>query len=259
MVAAAVSPSQPSLQPQTQSSVGTVARKRRRQILQSQRLKSAAETAPASTASVPPTVTEPVSDQEEPVLKKICTEETSTTVPSQGDNEPRQRTVSDASTTPKKTPARTPSRTKRPQMRYEPDVPMTKEQAAVWRREQRRKRNRESAAASRQRQRDRITELEQEVDEWKDRFQAAMERLSKLEALHGVTTTEPDVVTSAPDSVAVSPCPSPDLTPVSPQPTLSDDHGQSSGGTEPLQMPLDTMPKPDGNELHLTEKISRPA
>ena len=48
-------------------------------------------------------------------------------------------------------------------MKYDPDVPMTKEEATVWRREQRRKRNRESAAASRQRQRDRIQELEEEV------------------------------------------------------------------------------------------------
>lgn len=35
------------------------------------------------------------------------------------------------------------------QNRYVPDVPMTKEQEAEWRREARRKRNRESAAASR--------------------------------------------------------------------------------------------------------------
>jgi hypothetical protein len=52
------------------------------------------------------------------------------------------------------------------QQKYDPGVPMTKDQAAAWRREQRRKRNRESAAASRQRQRDRIEELEAEVQEW---------------------------------------------------------------------------------------------
>ena len=42
---------------------------------------------------------------------------------------------------------------KKPQMKYEPQVPMSKEETAAWRREQRRKRNRESAAASRQRHR----------------------------------------------------------------------------------------------------------
>jgi len=69
-------------------------------------------------------------------------------------------------------------------MRYEPDIPMTKEEAAVWRREQRRKRNRESAAASRQLQRDRITELEDEVDDWKVKFQESVDRLTKLESLY---------------------------------------------------------------------------
>lgn len=70
---------------------------------------------------------------------------------------------------------------KKPQMKYDPDVPMTKEEAAVWRREQRRKRNRESAAASRQRQRDRIAELEVEVDEWKVKYEAILDKIRKLE------------------------------------------------------------------------------
>ena len=70
---------------------------------------------------------------------------------------------------------------KKPQMKYEPDVPMTKEEAAVWRREQRRKRNRESAAASRQRQRDRITELEEEVDEWKVKYASTLEKIREME------------------------------------------------------------------------------
>ena len=70
---------------------------------------------------------------------------------------------------------------KKAQKRYDPDIPMTKEQTAAWRREQRRKRNRESAAASRQRQRDRIVELESEVEEWKDKFSEVMKRLQSLE------------------------------------------------------------------------------
>jgi len=71
--------------------------------------------------------------------------------------------------------------TKKPQMKYDPDVPMSKEEAAAWRREQRRKRNRESAALSRQRQRDRIGDLEVEVDQWKTKVESIMERIKSLE------------------------------------------------------------------------------
>ncbi len=76
-------------------------------------------------------------------------------------------------------------KSKKPQMKYDPEVPMTKEDAAVWRREQRRKRNRESAAASRQRQRDRIVELEIELDEWKDNFDSIMRKIKDLEDSSG--------------------------------------------------------------------------
>lgn len=72
---------------------------------------------------------------------------------------------------------------KKMQIRYDPEVPMNKEQLAAWRREARRVRNRESAAASRQRIRDRITELEIERDEWKMRFAQATDRLAQLERL----------------------------------------------------------------------------
>jgi hypothetical protein len=75
---------------------------------------------------------------------------------------------------------------KKPQMKYDPEVPMTKEEAAVWRREQRRKRNRESAAMSRQRQRDRIVDLEIEVDEWKIKVGSIMDRIKKLEDASGI-------------------------------------------------------------------------
>jgi len=75
--------------------------------------------------------------------------------------------------------------TKKPQMKYDPDVPMTKEQAAIWRREQRRKRNRESAAASRQRQRDRITELETEVEQWRLKYDSIMRQVRDLERMTG--------------------------------------------------------------------------
>ena len=72
---------------------------------------------------------------------------------------------------------------KRTQIRYDPDVPMSKEQLAAWRREARRVRNRESAAASRQRIRNRITELETEVDDYKAKYYAALERLKELEQM----------------------------------------------------------------------------
>mmetsp|Transcript_24928 Transcript_24928/g.72095 ORF Transcript_24928/g.72095 Transcript_24928/m.72095 type:complete len:238 (+) Transcript_24928:60-773(+) len=80
---------------------------------------------------------------------------------------------------------------KKAQNKYEPDVPMTKEEAAAWRREQRRKRNRESAAASRQKQRDRIVELETELGEWKAKFSAVMDRLNAAEVARGIVPSAP--------------------------------------------------------------------
>lgn len=70
---------------------------------------------------------------------------------------------------------------KKTQVRYDPEVPMDKDQLAAWRKEARRVRNRESAAASRQRIRDRITELEDEIGQWKQKYAMAMERLERLE------------------------------------------------------------------------------
>eukprot|EP00957_Ditylum_brightwellii_P094112 7164951-Ditylum_brightwellii.AAC.1 len=51
---------------------------------------------------------------------------------------------------------------------------MSKEEASSWRREQRWNRNCESAA-------DCITELGAEVEEWKSKFAAVMEKLHTLE------------------------------------------------------------------------------
>ena len=78
---------------------------------------------------------------------------------------------------------------KKPQMKYDPDVPMSKEEAAAWRREQRRKRNRESAALSRQRQRDRIGDLEVEVEQWKSKVESIMERIKSLEEASGIDSS----------------------------------------------------------------------
>eukprot|EP00980_Cylindrotheca_fusiformis_P017900 scaffold5682_cov140-Cylindrotheca_fusiformis.AAC.11 len=74
---------------------------------------------------------------------------------------------------------------KKTQIRYDPEVPMSKEQLAAWRREARRVRNRESAAASRQRIRNRISELEVEVGEWKTKYSQAMQRLQSLQQTAG--------------------------------------------------------------------------
>eukprot|EP00577_Skeletonema_sp_RCC1716_P012348 CAMPEP_0113436662 /NCGR_PEP_ID=MMETSP0013_2-20120614/36970_1 /TAXON_ID=2843 ORGANISM="Skeletonema costatum, Strain 1716" /NCGR_SAMPLE_ID=MMETSP0013_2 /ASSEMBLY_ACC=CAM_ASM_000158 /LENGTH=406 /DNA_ID=CAMNT_0000327201 /DNA_START=65 /DNA_END=1285 /DNA_ORIENTATION=- /assembly_acc=CAM_ASM_000158 len=79
---------------------------------------------------------------------------------------------------------------KRPQMKYDPSVPMTKEETSVWRREQRRKRNRESAAACRRRQRDRISELEVEVSDWRAKFDEALNKLKDLEGEEAVAHFE---------------------------------------------------------------------
>lgn len=108
---------------------------------------------------------------------------------------------------------------KKPQMKYDPDVPMTKEEATAWRREQRRKRNRESAAASRQRQRDRITELEVEVEDWKSNYEAIMVTIKKLEDSSGTVSDDmllPEQSEPLPDSYSkfVSPPTSPGHSPV---------------------------------------------
>lgn len=73
------------------------------------------------------------------------------------------------------------AKSKKTQIRYDPDVPMSKDQLAAWRREARRVRNRESAAASRQRIRNRISELEDEVGDWKAKYSHAIRRLEALE------------------------------------------------------------------------------
>jgi len=91
---------------------------------------------------------------------------------------------------------------KKPQMKYDPDVPMSKEEAAAWRREQRRKRNRESAAASRQRQRDRINELEDELEDWKKKYESIMLQVKKLEEISG-SIAPPELVEGSDDILPI--------------------------------------------------------
>lgn len=98
------------------------------------------------------------------------------------------------------------------QNRYDPEVPMTKQEAAEWRREARRKRNRESAAASRNKVRNRISELENEVEEWKSKYSHLLERINRLESSSQSNSLVTDPVNAmAPSTVspAISPTPTP--------------------------------------------------
>lgn len=71
------------------------------------------------------------------------------------------------------------------QSRYEPGVPMTKEELQKWRKAARRVRNRESAAASRAKTRDRIAELEAQVSELQSLLLEAKARIAELEEEKG--------------------------------------------------------------------------
>lgn len=221
----------------TTTTVGTVARKRRRQIIQSQRSKANEDEPSASKKSRVELITSP-------------------------NGTPDSLTVAPSKTETKKTTTK--SKAKKPQMRYDPDVPMTKEEAAAWRKEQRRKRNRESAAASRQRQRDRITELEEEVSEWKLKYEEALARIEGLEKAGNCQPTDCTVSTaslSPEESAAISPCSSPRQRPVSP--SLSRDlkpleaHSHYSDIVSPIA--CRGILEPSNHVVkHLSEKISRP-
>jgi hypothetical protein len=149
------------------------ARKRRKAIITSQRQESEsneqqAAAQPQQAAAQQPSASASTSDADE-----------------DGDN-------NDPSKPPKKRDIDTSEETdsKKTQIRYDPEVPMSKEQLAVWRREARRVRNRESAAASRQRIRSRITELEEEIEGWKSKYSQAMARLDQLKQVE--TSEEAD-------------------------------------------------------------------
>jgi len=115
------------------------------------------------------------------------------------------------------------------QARYDPGVPMTRDELTSWRKEARRVRNRESAAESRKRTRDRIEELESEVSALNTKYQAALARIMELESRGDSSTplfvprniSQEKTLVRGKDSrsVFVSPCPSevssPCLSPVS--------------------------------------------
>jgi len=121
---------------------------------------------------------------------------------------------------------------KKTQIRYDPDVPMSKDQLAAWRREARRVRNRESAAASRQRIRNRICELEDEVGEWKSKYSQA---LLRLEALERASTAKNAVANQEQDP-----------------PVLPSEEEQELNQEEPSDQPA---PEPRAPIVALTEEI----
>ena len=217
-------------------SIETVARKRRRQIILLQRIKS--------------------NDEQAQPSKKICVEPITSS-----DAAPNDGHADDSSLTTKSST----EKSKKPQMRYDPDVPMTKEEAATWRKEQRRKRNRESAAASRQRQRDRIAELEEEVSDWKTKYEEALARIERLEAQH-FSQTEYNGSTRnlQTESTAVSPCSSPRYGP-SPHDTANLSCGvvslQEHNGCKEMgnSIACEGIHKQEEHVKHLSELISRPA
>jgi uncharacterized membrane protein YqiK len=220
-------------------SIETVARKRRRQIIQSQRLKNEEHVPPSKKKRVEPITSSIVSS------RKGSEDEASSNDGAENKS----------------------SKSKKPQMRYDPDVPMSKEEATRWRKEQRRKRNRESAAASRQRQKDRITELEEEVSEWKARYEEAIARIEKLEQMRNykfVSSSNAATIGAPSESAAVSPCSSPRQSP-----SLSHEAHSSCGmvslqdqsvcsGME-IAEASNGMHERGDHVKHLSEKISRPA
>jgi hypothetical protein len=136
------------------------ARKRRKEIIQSQRSDSEA----ATTLTV------------ENLAASVANEVLPDSTADDEKKPPKKRKVDDESDDGMDDDSK-----KKTQIRYDPEVPMSKEQLAAWRREARRVRNRESAAASRQRIRNRISELEDEVGEWKTKYSQAMQRLETME------------------------------------------------------------------------------
>jgi hypothetical protein len=103
------------------------------------------------------------------------------------------------------------------QARYDPGVPMTRDELTSWRKEARRVRNRESAAASRQRTREKIDELEDKLASLSSKYAAALKRIAQLEAGVSNHPIVPTTVSQEDSSITqVSPISSPHLTSVSP-------------------------------------------
>lgn len=89
--------------------------------------------------------------------------------------------VSTTSSFDNNSPNKVPLRGIKKQARYEPGVPMTRDELAAWRKEARRVRNRESAAASRAKTRDRITQLEDALQDLQNKYAKALQLIAELE------------------------------------------------------------------------------
>ena len=119
-----------------------------------------------------------------------------------------------------------------------PDISsMTKEEITAWRKEERKKRNRESAAASRNKIKGRITELESELSEWKqkyadmeDKMRAMEQHIQLLTQLNGSSSSNqgqaipPPPTISHPNSPQISPVPSTVTSFALPPPASSSSH-----------------------------------
>ena len=71
------------------------------------------------------------------------------------------------------------------QKKYEPPTSknMSKVELSLWRKQQRQQRNRMSAAASRQKQKARITELEQQIAEYRQKYAAIQLEIERMEKI----------------------------------------------------------------------------
>lgn len=142
---------------------------------------------------------------------------------------------------------------KKPQLKYDPEVPMTKEEATAWRREQRRQRNRLSAAMSRQRQRNHITELEGELDGWKSKYQAVMDKIQAIEKAN------PELAKKLPEPRSMSPEPVPSGPAVVTSPTSSAMFPHVVALEENLKLPGDFLDQGTAAAAQPPKMISRPA
>ena len=120
-----------------------------------------------------------------------------------GGENPIPAVVKSGPTSKVKVKTSTKPRAPRKQMRYDPDVPMTKEEASAWRREARRVRNRESAAASRRKIRNRIEDLEEEVEKWKLKYENLMKQLKDKRSDTSITLSMNDKTSSQTPEVSL--------------------------------------------------------
>lgn len=140
------------------------------------------------------------------------------------------------------------------QVRYSPDVPMTEEELASWRRDQRRIRNRDSAATTRRKTRELISELQNAADQWKKKYEKLeAENANLLKKLQSPGVS--DVSTDSMSKAIIPVPPSPELTSTANTPPIvTDENFVEDCCGEAMMKVQQQEPK-----QHLTEMISRPA